>query len=212
MDFAQQQRNPAKHLVGIAFVVIFHILLVYALVNGLAQRVVDAVKKPVEVKIVEEVKPPPPPPQNLPPPPKLAAPPPPFIPPPEVPISAPPPVVAITQTPPPAPQNYQQQVAAPTQAAPAPAGPKNVRAGCSNVNAVQAAAEYPAAAIKKGISEATVRVNFTLKANGEIADVHVQSSNRMFDNVAASMVSQLKCAPSGSDQPFAWQIDFKLSD
>jgi protein TonB len=84
MDFAQQQRNPARHLLGIAFVIIFHVLLIYALVNGLAQRVVDVIKKPVEVKIVEEVKPPPPPPQNLPPPPKLTAPPPPFIPPPEV--------------------------------------------------------------------------------------------------------------------------------
>src|SRR6202008_3700622 len=56
----------------------------YALFNGLARKVVEVVKGPLETKIIEEVKAPPPdaPP---PPPPKLAPPPPPdFIPPPEV--------------------------------------------------------------------------------------------------------------------------------
>ena len=40
MDYAQQQRNPAKHLVGIAVVILLHIALVYALVNGLARKVI----------------------------------------------------------------------------------------------------------------------------------------------------------------------------
>ena len=83
MDYAQQQRNPTKHLVGLGVVVVFHIVLVWALVNGLARKVIEVVKGPLETKIIQEVKPPPPeaPP---PPPPKLAPPPPDFIPPPEV--------------------------------------------------------------------------------------------------------------------------------
>ena len=83
MDFAQQQRNPTRHLVGISAVVILHILVVWALVSGLARKVVEVVKGPIEVKVIEEIiKKPPPPPDALPPPPKVQAPPPPFIPPP----------------------------------------------------------------------------------------------------------------------------------
>ena len=40
MDFAKQQRNPARHLLGIGAVVVLHILVVYALVSGLARKVV----------------------------------------------------------------------------------------------------------------------------------------------------------------------------
>src|SRR5882757_8118624 len=83
MGFAQQQRDPTRQMVGVGVVVLLHAILIYALVNGLARKVVEAVKGPLETKIIQEIKPPPPdaPP---PPPPKLAPPPPPFIPPPEV--------------------------------------------------------------------------------------------------------------------------------
>ena len=75
MDFTQN-RNPTKHLTGIVFVVILHLAVGYALVTGLARKVVEVIKQPIETKIIEEIKPPPPdtPP---PPPPKLATPPPP---------------------------------------------------------------------------------------------------------------------------------------
>ena len=60
MDYAQQQRNPGKHLIGISFVIVFHVALVYALVNGLAHKIVEIVKKPYETKLIEEAKKPPP--------------------------------------------------------------------------------------------------------------------------------------------------------
>lgn len=108
MDFSQRQRDPRRHLVGITAVILFHALLVYALVTGLAKKVVQVVIAPIETKVIEEVRKPPPPPEVVvPPPPKLEAPPPPFIPPPEVQITAPPPpqptITATTPTPPPAP-------------------------------------------------------------------------------------------------------------
>ncbi len=91
MDFAQQQRNPSRHLFGVGGVVLLHVLIVYALVSGLARKVVEVVKGPIDVKVIEEViKKPPPPPEVVPPPPKMQAPPPPFIPPPEVVIANPP--------------------------------------------------------------------------------------------------------------------------
>ena len=41
MNFAESQRNPGKHPTGLIIVVIMHVLLGYALVSGLAKKVVD---------------------------------------------------------------------------------------------------------------------------------------------------------------------------
>src|ERR1044071_732491 len=107
MNFSQQQADPRRHFAGITFVILFHAFIVYALVTGLATKVVEVVRAPIETKVIEEIKKPPPPPEIVvPPPPQLQAPPPPFIPPPEVQIQVPPPVqptiTAVTPTPPPA--------------------------------------------------------------------------------------------------------------
>ncbi|NBO77013.1 MAG: energy transducer TonB, partial [Betaproteobacteria bacterium] len=51
MDFAQQQRNPGRHLTSIGIVVLMHLLLGYALVSGLARKVVEVIKQPIETKI-----------------------------------------------------------------------------------------------------------------------------------------------------------------
>src|SRR5258705_295074 len=92
MNFAQRQRDPRRHLIGFTAVILFHGFIVYALVTGLAKKVVDVVRAPIETKVIEEIKKPPPPPEIVvPPPPRLEAPPPPFIPPPEVQIATPPP-------------------------------------------------------------------------------------------------------------------------
>src|SRR5438132_198732 len=105
VDYAERERNPVRHLPSITMVVILHIALGYALVTGLARKVVEVMKQPLETKIIEEIKKPPPdtPP---PPPPKLVQPPPPFIPPPEINIQVPiaqmaPTITTVTTTPPP---------------------------------------------------------------------------------------------------------------
>lgn len=115
---------------GITVVVLFHALLVWALVSGLAKKVVQVVIAPIETKVIEELKKPPPPPEVVvPPPPKLEAPPPPFIPPPEVQITAPPPpqptITATTPTPPAAPVTIAPAVpvAAPPAVVAAPPAP-----------------------------------------------------------------------------------------
>ena len=132
MDFGQEQRNPGKHMVGIGVVLGLHVLLGWALLNGLAQRMVEVIKGPIETKIIEEVKPPPPPPpENLPPPPKFAPPPPSFVPPPEVVVNPPPTVAPVITTttvaPPPAPVRIAPPPVAAPPAPPAPP-PQNIAA------------------------------------------------------------------------------------
>ena len=100
MSFVQPQTRPGRHSLGIGVAVIFHIALVWALMNGLAHKVVQAISEPIETKIIEEVKPPPPPPKpiELPPPPKFTPPPPAFVPPPEVQVQTPLPQPTIAAT------------------------------------------------------------------------------------------------------------------
>ena len=67
MDYARQQRNPTRHAIGLMVVIALHILVIYALVTGLARKAVQVIKKPLETSIIEEVKlpPPPPPPKKV---------------------------------------------------------------------------------------------------------------------------------------------------
>src|SRR2546421_9196150 len=147
MDFSKRQADPRRHLIGISFVILFHAFIVYALVTGLAKKVVDVVRAPIETKVIEEIKKPPPPPEVVvPPPPKLEAPPPPFIPPPEVQIQAPPPPQpTITATTPLAPlAAVAITPVAPMPAAPAPAAaPLSARVVCSNYASVMGEVAYP---------------------------------------------------------------------
>lgn len=136
MQYAYAQRQPAQWSIGFIVVVLLHVVVVYALVSGLARKVVDVIKQPLEAKIIETTKPPPEaPPPPIAPPPRLEAPPPPFIPPPEVQIQAPPPaqpvIAAVTSTPPPA--APMTPVAPPVATAPPPTGPVNVRTVCTRM-------------------------------------------------------------------------------
>src|SRR6476620_4704129 len=98
VNFAESQRNPGKHPTGLIIVIIMHVLLAYALVSGLAKKVVDKVMV-TETKLVEAPPPPPPPPpKDLPPPPKNLPPPPVYVPPPPVDVTPPPTPTQITTT------------------------------------------------------------------------------------------------------------------
>ena len=143
MDFSQRQGDAGRHFAGFALVVLFHAFIVYALVTGLAKKVVEVVRAPIETKVIEEIKKPPPPPEIVvPPPPRLEAPPP-FIPPPEVQIATPPPpqptITAVTPTPPPAPVVIAPAPPPPAPVAEAPpppppaAKPTNISAYCSSM-------------------------------------------------------------------------------
>ena len=48
MDFARQQRDPTRHLIGIAFVVLIHALVIWALFTGLGQKMIQVVKLDID--------------------------------------------------------------------------------------------------------------------------------------------------------------------
>ena len=219
MNFSERQRDPKRHIVGFGAVVLFHVLLVYALITGLAKKVVDVVRAPIETKVIEEVKPPPPPPEIVvPPPPRLEAPPPPFIPPPEVQIATPPPpqptITAVTPTPPPAPvviAPAPPPVAVAPAPAPAPPAPVSAAVVCANYATVMGDAAFPREAVRAGLEKGEVLIQFTLGPNGEMKDIRtLRSTNSIFARAAARLVSEYKCQGQGREitvtVPFSYNI------
>jgi len=194
-DFAQQQRNPARHLVGITIVVVAHVLAVYALVTGLSHKVVEIVRGPIETKLIEEFKKPPPD-QPPPPPPKFAPPPPPFIPPVEVNISVAAPVAnTITQVtttrPPPA-------VVAPV----APVAPRQVERVAAVIDAKRNCAkpEYPSAS-RRLEESGTVILRFLIDLDGQVVDSKVETSSgyQRLDEAARNALGRCRFKPGTVD-------------
>ncbi|MEO7057307.1 MAG: energy transducer TonB [Caldimonas sp.] len=204
---------------------LFHVLLVYALITGLAKKVIDVVRAPIETKVIEEVKKPPPPPEVVvPPPPKLEAPPPPFIPPPEIQIATPPPaptIVATTPTPPPAPVAIAPApppiVAAPAPPAPpapAPTGPVSVGVACTKT----VKPELPGVSATSGITGASITYRATTKdgkiVNIEFTKVQLQGGRdsriqRAFIANVEEAVRQYVCP---GDHVFTQEIVFKVTE
>jgi protein TonB len=184
-------------------VVVLHLLLGYALVTGLARKVVDVIKQPLETKIIEEIKKPPPdtPP---PPPPKLVQPPPPFIPPPEINIQVPitqvaPTITTVTTTqPPPA------KVEAPP--APLPVVRKEYKAtSCPKPS-------FPRQAITQGLS-GTVTAWVHVAPSGGVTNVEIRSSsNRIFDREVVRALSQCRYPPEPVGFIGEYEIVFNLQD
>ena len=225
MDFSKRQSDPRRHVVGLTVVILFHVAVVYALVTGLAKKVVEVIRAPIETKVIEEVRKPPPPPEIVvPPPPRLEAPPPPYIPPPEVQVAAPPPpqptITAVTPTPPPAPVAIVPAPPPPAPAPPAPppaappAPPPTVTAGvaCSNYTSVMGDAGFPRDAIRQGLDKGEAVIQFTLTAAGEIKDVKaVRASHPIFARNSIRIVGEYKCQGQGRDVivtvPFGYKLE-----
>src|SRR5438270_1057479 len=165
MSYAQPHTPSGRRLTALVAVGIFHVLLIYALIQGLARKIVEVVRAPLETKIIEEVKrPPPEQPPPPPPPPRLATPPPPFIPPPEVqiqvPVQLPPTITAVVPTPPAVP-------------IPPPAAPAQQRTaavvdarGCEKP-------PYPAASLRAN-ERGIVRLNFLIDVDGKVLESKVE--------------------------------------
>jgi protein TonB len=214
MSFVQPQRNNARRTAGIGVAIVFHIALVWALMNGLAHKAMQALNAPIETRIVEEIVPPPPPPKpiELPPPPKFAPPPPAFVPPPEVQVQVVTPpqatIAATTATAPtesqrvaaPAPEGPKAPPAPPAPAAPAAPAKVSAAIACANYSNVMGSAAYPRAAIRLGLDEGDALIQFTLTAAGEIKDVKaIRASHPVFADNSIRLVSAFKCAGRGSD-------------
>lgn len=183
MSYAARHMNPSRHLIGVAIVIAVHVLTAYALMTGLARKVVEVVRAPIETKIIEEKKKVAEPDTPPPPPPKLAPPPPPFIPPPEVNIALPPApsanaITAVTTAPPkapPAPRHDAVRVPPVIDAA----------RSCEKP-------EYPAAS-KRLEEEGTVLLRFLIDIDGRVLDSRVEKSSGYDRLDQAARVALGKC-------------------
>ena len=188
MSYAHPRSNT-RRLTGLAVTVVLHIVLVYALIHGLARKIVEVVSAPLETKIIEEIKPqedkPPPPP------PKLTTPPPPFIPPPEVNIQMPiqqAPTISVAPSPTPP---------APVAIAPPPPPVAEVRTAA----VVQAAScekpEYPAAA-RRANETGTVRLQMLIDESGKVVDSKIErsSGSRRLDEAARGALELCRFKPA----------------
>jgi protein TonB len=188
MDFSQNEVSPLRRYGGLGLVVLLHILVAYIVLAGLGRRMIDVVIKPVETKIIEEVKPPPPPDTPPPPPPpKMTAPPPPFIPPPEVVVQTPvAPTIQATTTIQPPPQQFRPTVDAPVVPGTSPV------AAFVNLNGCKP--EYPRASVLAE-EEGTVRIRFEVGPDSQLlgAPTIVKSSGfKNLDRATANGLSRCK--------------------
>lgn len=208
MSFVQPQKNPARFSTGIGVAVVFHVVLLWALMNGLGRTVMQVINVPIETKIIEEVKPPPPPPKVIerPPPPKFTPPPPAYVPPPEVQVqAAPPPQATITATVAVPPPVVVAPVAPRVEALPAPAPavapvPVSAAVACSNYDRAMSDAGFPREAVRAGLDEGSALIQFTLSAAGEIKNITaLRASHPAFAKGSMRVVAEYKCASQGRD-------------
>jgi protein TonB len=189
--------SSSRRLTGLVVTVALHVVLVYALVHGLARKIVEAVRPPLETKIIEELKAPPPDKPPPPPPPKLATPPPPFIPPPEVRVQVSvqgPTITAVVSTPPPAP------IAPPG----VPPAPVQVHVPVRTAAVVQAAScekpPYPPGS-RRANETGTVLLSFLIDLNGRVLESKVERSSgyRRLDDAARQGLELCKFKPGTLD-------------
>jgi len=199
-DYASQQRNPGKHMLGLALVVLLHILVFWAINSGLAKKFVKVIKGPVEAQLIEDVKPdiPPPPP---PPPPKSAPPPPAYVPPVDVPTTA---------------TAGANAIAAVSTAPAAPAVPVRT-AAVINAAASCQKPEYPSAS-RRNEEEGTVQLRFLIGPEGNVLESQVEKSSGFtrLDEAARSALSRCQFKPgtlngkpeqSWASMKYTWRLE-----
>jgi protein TonB len=172
-------KTISQRFTGLAFVVGFHVIVVYMLATGLGGKVIKVAENIMETKVVEEIKEvedePPPPPPDL-------KEPPPFIPPPEVSIA--PEVSAAPTT---AIKTVQNKVAAP----PAPAADVIVmpKANKRRPNTIP---NYPPTSRRLG-ETGVVTLQIYVNEEGKVVDARVAKSSG-FERLDQAAVKHVKRA------------------
>lgn len=218
MDFARRQRDPARHVVGIAFVVLIHALVIWALVTGLGKKMIEVIKKPLTATIIEEIKapppPPPPPPKKVIEPPKVTPQPQPFVPPPDIPVpqtTTEPVISSATITPPTEPVVIAPPVVV-APPAPAQAPKPAIRQGVSCPK--RDSPTYPREAIRAKVEKGKVDAVLTIDERGSVTEVRIVASEprNVFDRVVRETLVDWKCVADGTKYQASVEINFTLKD
>lgn len=211
MDYARQQRDPFRHAIGVTFVVLLHVFVIYALVTGLARKAVEVIKKPLSATIIEELKAPPPPP---PPPKKIVEapkvkPPETYVPPPDVPVavSTGPSITAITTAPPTEPH----VIAPPAPPAP-PVQKPAIRRGVTRI--AGDSPEYPKQAIRDNITKGKVVARLQIDEQGNVTEVTIVSAEpaKYFDRAVIQALKTWKFRAEGEKYVGEVDVNFTLQD
>jgi periplasmic protein TonB len=167
------QRMGAGRTTAIVIVAILHALLGYALVTGMAYKVIK--KAAEDLKTFDVTEEPPPPEEKPPPPPKQEVQPPPVVaPPPLVRINtAPPPIVSVPVAPPP----VITPTAPPAPPPPPPPAPKVEPAKArANLASYVSDADYPDSALRNE-EQGTTGFSLDVGPNGRVTNCTVTSSS-----------------------------------
>ncbi|PRN87496.1 energy transducer TonB [Acinetobacter baumannii] len=219
MTFTDIENKSAKRLIGIAAVIFLHLLVAYILMSGLANNIQKPAEKPVELQIIQDIKPPPPPKPEEPKPKEKPPEPPKMVekvakvpePPKEVekvatpvqkttPVAQPTkvatPAPAAPSTPSPSPVAAPAPVAA---AAPAPK-PAGVTRGVSEGSAGCEKPEYPREALMNE-EQGTVRICVLVDTSGKVIDAKVKKSSgsKILDKAATKAYSLCTFKPAMKD-------------
>lgn len=176
MAYADQQASGNK-IVSLVIVALIHIVVIYALVTGLAYSAVKTVAEKlnvvdVEEEVIEPEEPPPPPPDQ-------PITPPPVVTPPPI-VRTPPttaPVITTTNTPPPV--FTPTPIVAPPPPPPAAPPPPSKASGASprgNPGSWATPNDYPARALREERA-GTTRFRVTIGPDGRVTDCQVTGSS-----------------------------------
>lgn len=221
MTFTDIENKSAKRLIGIAAVIFLHLLVAYILMSGLANNIQKPAEKPVELQIIQDIKPPPPPKPEEPKPKEKPPEPPKMVekiakvpePPKQVekvvtPVQKTTPIAQPTKVATPAPAAPAAPSApspspvaapAPTAAAPAPK-PAGVTRGVSEGSAGCEKPEYPREAEMSG-EQGTVRIRVLVDTNGKVIEAKIKKSSgsRILDKAATKAYSLCTFKPAMKD-------------
>lgn len=221
MTFTDIENKSAKRLIGIAAVIFLHLLVAYILMSGLANNIQKPAEKPVELQIIQDIKPPPPPKPEEPKPKEKPPEPPKMVekvakvpePPKQVekvvtPLQKTTPIAQPTKVATPAPAAPAAPSApspspvaapAPTAAAPAPK-PAGVTRGVSEGSAGCEKPEYPREAEMSG-EQGTVRIRVLVDTNGKVIEAKIKKSSgsRILDKAATKAYSLCTFKPAMKD-------------
>ncbi|MEQ1275175.1 MULTISPECIES: energy transducer TonB [Acinetobacter] len=214
-NVTELESNSAKRLIGIGAVIFLHLVIFYALLNGLNQTVEKPVEKPVELQIIQDKPPEPekPKPIEIPPePPKVVK----EVmktPEPEKPVEK---VEKVQKTAPVAPSQPTKATTPPTptmaaspspvaapMATPAPApAPKPVGAtrGVSNGEAGCKQPDYPRDALQNE-EQGSVTISVLVDTNGKVKEAKVKKSSgsKSLDRAASKAFSLCTFKPALKD-------------
>ncbi len=189
-------RSSSRRLAGVVVTIALHIVLIYALMHGLARKIVEIVAPPLETKIIEEVKPREPEKTPPPPPPKLATPPPPYIPPPEVQIQVPvqpPPTISVAPSPTPPP---------PVAFVPTPPAPKPAATAATRIASSCDLKPPYTAAMRRAGEEGEVVIKALIDVTGRVIESTVErsSGHRRLDDASREAILACRYRPAvGAD-------------